>query len=135
MNIGFDKRLELIYGILYCVNKDLNNELHKGLFIDEMLTYCNDFYEMYKNGTTNEFKDYIMNYGMSGGWATPAVIALSLDENYNIIENDTLNEYIEKDIKKINKNLLEILLKEFVEKSDYEKFYESHESFYSNILE
>ena len=62
MNVGFDKRLELIYGILYCVNKDLNNELHKGLFIEEMPKYCNEFYEMYKKGISDEFKKYIINY-------------------------------------------------------------------------
>ena len=40
MTIEFDKRLELIYGLLYCVNKDMNNNLHKGLFIEELPNYC-----------------------------------------------------------------------------------------------
>ena len=48
MNIEFDKRLELIYGLLYCVNKDLNNKLHKGLFVEEMPNYNNEFYKLYK---------------------------------------------------------------------------------------
>ena len=34
MTIEFDKRLELIYGLLYTVDKDLNNNLYKGLFKD-----------------------------------------------------------------------------------------------------
>lgn len=135
MKIGFDKRLELIYGILYCVNKDLNNELHKGLFIDEMPTYCNEFYEIYKKGITDEFKNYITNYGMSGSWATPAVIALSLDENYKIVESDDLHNTIEKYIRSYNKEKLESYLIEFVKKSNYEEFYTNHSLFYSNILE
>lgn len=134
MNIGFDKRLELIYGILYCVNKDLNNELHKGLFIEEMPKYCNEFYEMYKKGISDEFKKYIINYGMSGSWEIPAVIALSLDENYNIIENEYLNLYVKKNMPNYNKEELEKNLKKFVMKSNYEKFYTNHNLFYSNIV-
>ena len=84
MNIGFDKRLELLYGILYCVNKDMNNTLHPGLFIEEIPSYCNEFYEIYKKGINDEFIELIKNKGINSSWAAPAIIALSLDKNYNI---------------------------------------------------
>lgn len=72
---------------------------------------------------------------MSGTWATPGVIALSLNENYNVIENDCLNQYVKDYIPNFNKENLENYLKEFVLKSNYEEFYVKHKSFYSNILE
>ena len=135
MGIGFDKRLELLYGILYCVNKDMNNTLHPGLFIEEMPTYCNEFYKLYKNGITDEFIELIKNKGINNTWATPAIIALSLDENYNIIENECLLEKVKNSNPYYDKEKIERCLKEFVEKSNYEEFYNDHKQFYNNIID
>ncbi len=134
MNINFDKRLELIYGILYCVNKDLNNELFSGLFKDELPNYNKEFYTMYKKGITEEFIDFIKNYGLASNWNQPAFIALSLDENYNIVENKELRENVALKNDKFNKEKLERLLKEFVVNSNYEDFYNNHKFFYDNIV-
>ena len=51
MKIEFDKRIELIYGLLYCVDKDMNHTLHPGLFVEELPTYCKEFYDLYKNNS------------------------------------------------------------------------------------
>ena len=134
MSIEFDKRLELIYGLLYCVNKDMNNELHKGLFIDEMPNYNNEFYKLYKENASEELIDYIKSYGMNGNWNQPAYIALSLDENYNIVENETLTKEVIVQNEKFDKNKVERLLKEFVSKSSYEDFYNKHKPLYDKII-
>ena len=52
MNIEFDKRLELLYGLIYCVNRDLNNQLHRGLFVEEIPNYNNEFYNLYKENAS-----------------------------------------------------------------------------------
>ena len=134
MRIEFDKRLELIYGLLYCVNRDMNNNLHKGLFIEEMPNYNNEFYKIYKENASDELIDYIKNYGINGNWNQPCFIALSMDDNYNIIENESLiKEVINKnDI--FDKNKVERLIKEFVDKSKYEVFYNNHKDFYEKII-
>ena len=136
MTIGFDKRLELLYGILYCVNKDMNNTINPGLFIEEMPTYCNEFYELYKKvGISDEFIELIKNHGINSSYAAPAVMALSLDENYNIIENNSLLEMVVKNNPYYDKEKIERNIKEFVEKSNYETFYQEHSDFYKNIVE
>jgi hypothetical protein len=134
MNVEFDKRLELIYGILYCVNKDLNNNLFPGLFKEELPNYCNEFYDMYKSGITEDFIDFIKNYELANDWNQPACIALSLDNNYNIIENETLKERVILKNDKFNKEKLEKFLKEFVKNSNYEEFYNNHKVLYENII-
>lgn len=135
MNIGFDKRLELLYGIIYCVNKDMDNTLHPGLFIEEMPSYCNEFYEIYKKEINEELIELIKNHGINSSWAAPAIIALSLDEKYNIIENDTLYEMVVKNNNYYDKEIIERNIKEFVEKSNYEEFYNNHKQFYNNIIQ
>ena len=134
MKIEFDKRLELIYGILYCVNKDLNNNLFPGLFKEEMPTYCNEFYDMYKSAITKDFIDFIRNYGLAKDWNQPAHIALSLDDDYNVVENEFLKESVILKNNEFNKEKLEKLLKEFVRNSNYEEFYNNHKDLYDNII-
>ena len=71
---------------------------------------------------------------MNGNWNQPAYIALSLDENYNIISNETLVKEVIMENDEYDKNKIERLLKEFVLKSNYEEFYNSHKSFYEKII-
>lgn len=134
MNIEFDKRLELMYGLLYCVNKDMNNELHPGLCVEELPNYCSEFYNLYKENASEELINYIQSYGMNGNWNQPAYIALSLDDNYNIVENKNfIKEIIEKN-ETFDKSKVERLLKDFVIKSNYEFFYNNHKPFYDKII-
>lgn len=135
MKIEFDKRLELIYGLIYCVDRDMNNKLHPGLCMSELPKYCDEFYSMYKNNVNEELVEYIKEYGINNNWIQPAKIALSLDDNYNIVENDDLNhEIIISKNKKYNKAKVEKLLKDFVLNSNYDEFYNNHKPMYDKII-
>ncbi len=135
MTIEFDKRLELLYGLLYTVDKDLDSTLYKGLFIEELPTYCREMYNLCKNNMSDELYNYIKEYGISTDYNQPAYIALSMDDNYNIIENDDLKERVIKINSKFNKEKIETLLKDFVLKSNYEEFYNKHKPLYDKIIE
>jgi len=134
MNIEFDKRLELLYGLIYSVNRDMNNQLHPGLFVEELPNYNNEFYKLYKENASDELIEYIKNNGINGNWNQPCYIALSLDENYNIIGNDLLNKEVIKENVNFDKEKVERLIKEFVLKSNYEEFFNSHKSLYDVII-
>lgn len=134
MTIEFDKRLELIYGLLYTVDKDLDNTLYKGLFIEELPIYCREMYNLCKNNMSDELYNYIKEYGISTDYNQPAHIALSMDDNYSIIQNDDLTESVIKRNPKYDKEKIEKLLKEFVLKSNYEEFYNNHKPLYDRII-
>ena len=135
MKIEFDKRLELIYGLIYCVDRDMNNKLHPGLCVSELPKYYDVFYSLYKNNASEELVEYIKEYGINNNWVQPAKIALSLDDDYNIIENDDLKqEIITRKNRNYNKVKIETLLKEFVLKANYDEFYNNHKSVYDKIV-
>lgn len=134
MSIEFDKRLELIYGLLYTVDKNLNNNLYKGLFVEELPTYSSEMYNLCKNNMSEELVNYIKEYGISLDYNQAAYLALSLDDNYNIIENDSLKEKVINNNQNYNKEKIERLLKEFVFKSNYEEFFNNHKALYDNII-
>ena len=134
MKIGFDKRLELIYGLVYCVDKDMNHTLLPGLFVEELPTYCREFYELYRENISKDLFQYIKDYGMNGDWNQPAIIALSMDENYNIVNNDFLFNQVVMKNKNFDRVKLEKVLKEFVLKSNYDNFFDKHTNFYNKIV-
>ena len=129
MKIEFDKRLELIYGLLYCVDKDYQTGPN-GLYKTELDSYCKEFYDMYKKGVDKELIDYIRNYGF-GTYGQTAEIALCLDNDYNLKIDNNIKEMNNPNF---DKDKIEILLKRFVENSNYEQFYEKHQNLYNNII-
>ena len=132
MKIEFDKRLELIYGLLYCIDKDYQTG-PKGLYMIELDNYCKEFYDMYKKGIDDELIDYIKNYGF-GTYSQSAEIALCLDDDYNLKIDNNVKEISEKNFN-FDKDKIEILLKRFVKNSNYEEFYKNHQNLYNNIID
>lgn len=130
VEIGFDKRLELLFGLQYCVFKDKN--IQYDLLDITNSKYYNDFYKVYKKNADSELIEYIENGGFDT-YNRTAEIALSLDENYNIVENDYVKT-IMKNNTSFHKVQMEQLLKIFVQKSNYEEFYLSHKSYYNQII-
>ena len=126
INIDFDKRLELIFGLQYCVFKD--NKEGYNIFFETNKEYCNDFLNMFNMHASEE----LINYIKSGGFDTydrTASIALLLDEKYFLnekIKNICVNP-------SFNKEKLEVLLQKFVKDSNYEEFYNNHKSYYEEL--
>ena len=120
IKIEFNKKLELIFGLIYCVDKDYN--IYDFPFCKETLpNYCKEFYKLYKDNISNELIEYIKKEGL-GTYDTTAKIALSLNNNYEIEENNEIKQLI-SNIPSFNKKTLNKLLKEFVAKSNYDEFY------------
>lgn len=130
INISFDKRLELLFGIQYCVFKD--NNIKQDMFQENNKQYCEEFYNLYKDNISEELIEYVRNGGLDT-YNRTADISDSLDENYKIRENVKIKKISLRN-KNFNKDILEHLLKEFVVKSNYEKFFEDHKNYYEKIV-
>ena len=121
MNITFDKRLDLIFGLIYSASKDNNYNFRWAA--DMNPEYDEKFYQIYKKGITSEFENYIVSGGLDS-YTRCVSIALSLNENYEVVENRDIQQiYSRNSI--FNSEKLSAYLKEFVEKSHYEEFYAS----------
>ena len=131
MDISFDKRLELLFGLQYCVFKD--NNIKQDIFQENNKQYCEEFYNLYKNNASEELIEYIKNGGLDT-YNRTVDISDSLDENYKIIENEKIKK-ISSNNKNFNKDKLDMLLNEFIVKSNYEKFYENHKCYYNQVVE
>lgn len=131
ININFDKRLELIFGLQYCVFKD--NNIEYDIFSENNKNYCEEFYRMYKYNASRELIDYIKNGGFDTYNRTVEIVN-SLDENYSINEDENIKNII-KNNRNFDKNKLELLLKDFVTESNYEKFYEEHKEYYNEVID
>lgn len=66
MEIGFDKRIELLYGLQYCVEKDYPQTLYPegGFFNDTLPSYMDAFYQKYKRHASEELINYIRMGGI-----------------------------------------------------------------------
>ncbi len=131
LNISFNKNIELIFGLMYSVNKDYGLE-PKSLFGDTIPSYCKEFYDLYKENIDLELIEYIRNGGLDT-YNRSAEIALSLDSNYTIIEDEYIKR-IKRSNPNFNKEKLERLLKSFVKRSNYNNFYLQHIDFYNNLI-
>ena len=130
INITFDKRLELIYGLQYAIKKKYNLPLY---WIEETnREYDEKFLEIYDKGITKEFEEYMLNNGLDS-YERCVEIALSLDENYNIISNSKIDS-IKNYNKNFNERLLSKYLKEFVLRSNYEDFFKSNQITYNELI-
>ena len=130
INISFDKRLELLFGLQYCTFKD--NNIKQDIFQENNKQYCEDFYNLYKENASEELIEYIKNGGLDL-YNRTVDISDSLDKNYNIIENEKIKK-ISSNNKNFDKDKLNRLLNEFIIKSNYEKFYEDHKSYYDEVV-
>lgn len=136
MNIEYDKRLELIFGLQYVVSKKNNLSNYSWLNIVKLPPYLNgpyisyknydeEFYGMAINNISKDFEVFIINNGF-GTYHKTAELALSLDNEYNL-HNNGVNK---------TKQELETIsnyIKDFVEKSNYEEFYKNHKNYYDEI--
>ena len=131
MKINFDKRIELIFGLQYSVFTEYNIEYM--LLSTNNKKYCNDFYELYKMFCSDKLKEYIKNGGLDT-YNRTLEIALSLDENYNLSNNEYI-ELIEEKNKNFDSKRLSDLLKEFVSVSNYEQFYSNKREYYDYAID
>ena len=123
MNVSFDKRLELIFGLNYCVFRKHNIESNWVGQNDKV--YNDKFYEMFEKGITPLLETFVLRGGFSERNIC-ADIALHLDDDYNFINTDELN-------RKYNYQMLSELIKDFVAKSNYEDFYEKNKDYYESL--
>ena len=126
INIDFDKRLELIFGLQYCVLKDTKEGYN--IFFETNREYCNDFLYMFDMHASED----LINYIKLGGFDTydrTASIALLLDEKYCLDEK--INDICIS--KNFNKKKLEALIQRFVKESNYEEFFKSHKNYYEEV--
>ncbi|MDE7194137.1 MAG: DUF4932 domain-containing protein [Oscillospiraceae bacterium] len=125
MNITFDKRIELLLGLQYCVERDEPGRIYPDgkFFYDTLPSYCEEFYERYEKAADREFKEYIAAGGLDT-YNRTIEIAFALDESYHIRDTEEI-AHIEKRTPQFNKGFLEEKLREFVKASDFESFWES----------
>lgn len=134
MKLGFDKRIELLYGLQYCVEKDEPGAIYPGgdFFHDTLPSYTNAFYQKYKKYASKELIEYIKQGGLET-YDRTIWIALALDESYRVVISDEIRA-----IQRRNPNFvvdqLELLLQDFVKKSEYNSFYEEQQEVLSRVV-
>lgn len=123
MEVSFDKRIELLLGLQYCVERDEPNRIYPdgNFFYDTLPSYCGEFYARYKKAASKEFTEYIAAGGLDT-YNRTIEIALSLDESYHICDTKEI-AYIEKRTPQFQKQFLEEKLREFVEAAGFEDFW------------
>lgn len=135
MEIGFDKRIELLYGLQYCVEKDQPKTLYPGgdFFNDTLPSYTDAFYQKYKKFASEELINYIKQGGLDT-YDRTIWIGLALDDSYRMVVSDEI-----RTIQRRNPNFsveqLERLLQDFVKKSEYESFYEEQQEVLNRVVE
>lgn len=131
IKIGFDKRLELIFGLQYSVFRDYN--IHYILSYMNNEKYCTEFYNLYKKHCSKELIDYIRNGGLDTFNRTLEIV-LSIDNEYNVVKNEyTLQR--KKNNKNFDSDRLSKLLKDFVQSANFEEFYNAHIRYYKKVID
>lgn len=130
LKISFDKRVELIFGLYYSVCKELND--NNPMFHSNYKPYCDAFYELYLNHCTPNLKEYIKKGGFDT-YNRTVEIALSLDENFNIINNAFIEE-INTNNENFDANQLSNLLKEFVNNAHFDAFFNNQKNYYEEAI-
>ena len=127
LDISLDKRLELLSGLQYYVAK--KNNLNYHWIKENYKEYNSLFYELCDKYISKELEEYILQ-GSLGYYEQPLILAFHLDEDYNIINRETL---------KLNKNIdldkLERLIKEFVTTSNYDSFFNNQKELFISLKE
>ena len=135
MEIGFDKRIELLYGLQYCVEKDYPQTLYPegGFFNDTLPSYMDAFYQKYKRHASEE----LINYIRMGGFDTydrTIRIGLALDDSYGVVISEEIRA-IQRRNPYFSVEQMERLLQDFVKKSEYESFWEEQQDILNRVVE
>lgn len=130
MNVCFDRRTELIFGIQYCFNRDYPEIIYPGtcFFFDSMPSYCDRFYQMYGKGITPEFEEYIRSGGLDSYGRTVDIV-LSMNSDYQVSDTPEVRA-IAKANPLFNLEKLNAFLKEFTDKAEYEGFCDLNQQVY-----
>ena len=136
MNIkpDFDKRIELVFGILYCayIEGIIPENYGKYFFFKSCNNdYYQNFYNMYKKYASLELKEYIKNGGFDY-YERTLQIALAMDYEYNIQDNQYI-EQIKINNKCFDQKKISFLLKDFTTKANYEKFYSANTNYFATL--
>ena len=133
IEITFNKKLDLIFGLIYSVYRDTNHVSDYPNWVKSTYPiFDNAFYDLYKKGITEEFKDYILNGGLDT-YNRTVDIGLSLNDDYEITTNEKITEICARN-KIFNPTLLSKYLKNFCNKIDYDKFYLSFNNIQQNLI-
>ena len=124
MKIYYDKRVELIFGLFYSAYKEryVPENYGKYFFIESDFDYYRDFFILYQNNVSKELKEYIKQMGLDT-YERTLHIALSLNENYKVIEDFYIKK-IRENNKNFDANKLSFFLRQFVEKADFDNWYD-----------
>lgn len=129
MTIKFDKRYELIFGLLYAVGKKNNHDFP---WIKEQNTrYEQDFYDMAQNYISRDLEEYILKGGLCY-YDKCCMIASAITENYEVTYNNDINR-IQQSYQSVDNKKLSLYLKEFVQSSSYENFWQKHQPYYEKV--
>ena len=136
MNIkpDFDKRIELVFGILYCayIEGIIPENYGKYFFFKDCNNdYYQNFYNMYKKYASLELKEYIKKGGFDY-YERTLQIALAMDYEYNIQDNQYI-EQIKINNKCFDQKKISFLLKDFTTKANYEKFYSDNTNYFAAL--
>ena len=126
----FDKRLELLFGLQYYIKRKYGVQFD--WICENYKEYNDKFYDLCDENISKEFEDYILNGGLQS-YGRCADIALHMDDNYNIIERDTLDEVLLND-ENVNINKLEVYIREFVKSTNYDEFIKSNDDYYNFVI-
>lgn len=130
----FDKRIELVFGLLYCAYIDgiIPENYGKYFFFKSCNNnYYQNFYNMYKKYASLGLKEYIKNGGFDY-YERTLQIALAMDYEYTIKDNQNI-EQIKINNKSFDQKKASFLLKDFTTKANYEKFYSDNANYYNAL--
>ncbi len=126
----FNKKIELLFGLQYCASRHRNTNFD--WIYENNKEYCDKFYELYLNNITKEFEDYIISGGLDG-YNRVVTLGLHLDDNYCFFNKDSMDKQLLNN-PNVNLSLIEKYLKEFVNKSNYDKFFNSNKDYYDYVI-
>ena len=127
----FDKRLELIFGLQYYIKRKYNVQFE--WILENHKEYNDKFYNLCENYISKEFEDYIINGGLHS-YNRCVDLALHMDDEFNIIDKDTL-DYQLLNSNKVDIDKIEQFIKEFVSKSSYNDFFSSNNGYYKSVID
>lgn len=130
VEIKFDKRLELILGLQYCVNKEYDMDF-QWITKDENV-YYNEFYNLYTKYAVDELKEYVKNGGFDS-FSRTIELALSLNDNYQLETNPKIEKIVNSN-SNLNLSKINDLLFGFVKDSNYDKFFLKNQEYYNDNI-
>ena len=124
LNIKFDKRYELIFGLQFTVGK--KNHYDFPWIKKQATDYEEEFYAMAQKYISKEFESYILKGGL-GYYEGCCKLASAITDTYEIQSTQEMGKL------GVNVEKLSNWLKDFVEKSNYESFFQEHQEYYKKV--